>query len=312
MEWYPILFSPIFQKKSWGGIKIKDILMKNTPYPNTGEVIELAGTGDNVSRIINGYLRGTSLDKAIQSFPEEILGSRGAIKFDNTLPLSVKFIDIGKDLSPMVITNDDDSTEGDMPGALWFILDSSDSRIGLGLKDKGLDHKQIKSLIKTGKLEEALDPVEVRKDDSFKIKSGTLYQFRSGILLAQIKPSETLIYDLYNTENDLDMMVGLIKPEYEGNPCSIEAELIEEKENFTRYRLCKNKYFNADKIIVKESIITSSRKDSFDVLVVVEGHSILFHRLGEISLYKGDTLLIPAYCGEYTIEGHSVLLDIHS
>jgi mannose-6-phosphate isomerase len=134
----------------------------------------------------------------------------------------------------------------------------------------------------------------------------------SGMLLLEVRFNDIITQNIYDMNDNTDRTLKYINPLNNVNNSSIEEELLESDENITRSKLIENKYYTVEKIEIKDTFITSSSKDSFDVLVVLDGHSILFHRMGEISLYKGDTLLIPSACGEYTIEGHSLIMDIHA
>ncbi len=307
MEWYPLLFSPNFINNEYGGNKIKNVLKKNTPYSNIYQSIEISSTGAYVSFIINGYLRNTYLDKAVETFPEEILGIKGREKFIDKFPLQIRFLDIGKDIPPHVIFGEENIT-----GALWYVMENEEGWINLGFKDKNISQESIKDLIQNRLIEKALQPYKSKKHDSFGIKTGTVYQMLSGMLILEIRLNDVLDQDIYDINDNTEKPLKYINPLNNGTKSSIVENLLENDEDIARSKLVKNKYYSVEKIEIKDTFITSSRRDSFDVLVVLEGHSILFHRMGEISLFKGDTLLIPSACGEYTIEGHSLIMDIHA
>ena len=51
-----------------------------------------------------------------------------------------------------------------------------------------------------------------------------------------------------------------------------------------------------------------SDKDRFYIFTAVEGEGIIYYDEGEVDFKKGDSILIPAALGEYSIQGDCRLI----
>ena len=58
---YPLRFAPIFKPAIWGGRKLADMFAGAPADGPTGEAWVLSDQGDNVSVVVDGPLRGTTL-----------------------------------------------------------------------------------------------------------------------------------------------------------------------------------------------------------------------------------------------------------
>ena len=125
---YPLQFDPIFKERIWGGEKLKSVLNKPIPSKITGESWELSNVPGDVSVISNGFLKGKSLSKAINEYPEAILGKQVFEKFGKEFPLLFKYLDAREDLSIQVHPNDELAKKRHnsfevmpLPGSISFI-----------------------------------------------------------------------------------------------------------------------------------------------------------------------------------------------
>ena len=100
---YPLVFSPIYKEKIWGGSKILNTLRRPAAPENLcGESWEISTVPDSVSIIKGGHLGGIPLDSAIGSFTHQLVGHKVYEEFGNQFPLLIKYIDAHKDLSIQV------------------------------------------------------------------------------------------------------------------------------------------------------------------------------------------------------------------
>ena len=82
--------------------------------------------------------------------------------------------------------------------------------------------------------------------------------------------------------------------------------LVEDYKEYDGYKftsLCKNKYFSIDKCVVDTNYISSTNGDNFVILTIVDGSGKVTGNHYTENLKKGDSILLPASLGEYTIEG---------
>lgn len=316
MEWYPLTFDPIYKEKIWGGNKIRNLLKRNTQIENIGESFELSGLDKEISRINNGYLRGQLLKDVIKEFPQELLGNKVCEKYDKSFPLLFKFIDAKLDLSIQVHPDKGEHSKTEF----WYIIESDNGKLNIGFKE-AIDNNKVSELIKKGQLENALSYYEVKKDDAFLIKAGTVHAICSNVMLAEIQQASDTTYRLYDynrrDKNDklrelhIDKGLECINTSYTGETAKVNHVVVTDNEDYKIFLLTQNKYFTVEKISITGMFLTSSKDDSFNVIMVIDGHGMMFHRLGEISLFKGDTFLIPSAMGEYTIEGNIDILNTY-
>ena len=92
-----------------------------------GESWEVSAIPSSPSIIANGEWSGRSLVDAVAAHPVEILGKAVSERYQNQMPLLVKFIDANKDLSIQVHPNDEmaQREHGKMgKSEMWYIIDA--------------------------------------------------------------------------------------------------------------------------------------------------------------------------------------------
>ena len=93
MKYYPLVFEPNLHSVVWGGdslTKWKGLPAIDVPV---GESWEVSTLPSSISIIANGEFQGCNLVSVITENAEDILGKHVAMKYENELPLLVKFID---------------------------------------------------------------------------------------------------------------------------------------------------------------------------------------------------------------------------
>ena len=102
-----MLFEPNLHTVVWGGQRLRPYKGLPANDEPIGESWEVSAVPSSVSVVSNGACKGMLLTDVIAMNPEGILGEQVARKYDNKLPLLVKFIDAKKDLSIQVHPNDE-------------------------------------------------------------------------------------------------------------------------------------------------------------------------------------------------------------
>ncbi len=207
---YPLKFVPVFQKRIWGGQKIKQLLGRPVPAESAraavGESWELADLppgsvqGDSTgaapdgslsSLIANGKLAGKTLHQAILAEPTAIMGAAG----NGYFPLLIKFLDARENLSVQV--HPDAAYVQKHPGAhrkseAWYVLAAEPgAKIYKGLKP-GVDRIVFSAAARSGRVEPLLQAVPARTGDCHYLESGTVHALGAGVLVAEVQtPSDT-------------------------------------------------------------------------------------------------------------------------
>ena len=120
---YPIRFENLYFKKIWGGRDFKAI-RDNLPEGNIGESWDIACHRHGVSIVINGYLKGQTLQEIIEEYGHDLVGSKvGVEKF----PLLVKLINSREKLSVQVHPGDEYAMKNENElgkTEAWYVIDA--------------------------------------------------------------------------------------------------------------------------------------------------------------------------------------------
>jgi len=298
---YPFKFTPILKEKVWGGNKLKDLFSKEFDGA-IGESWEISGVEDNVSEVMNGSVKGKSLNELIDLFKEDFLGKKVYHHFGNKFPLLFKFIDAKEDLS--VQLHPDDTLAQSRHNSfgkteMWYIMEADkEARLILGFNSNVNEEIYLKHLSEN-KITDILHSEPVEKGDSFFIAPGTVHAIGAGVVLAEIQQTSDITYRIYDwdrpgidgefrelhTEEALDVI------DYGESKAKLEFS---EKKN-QPFQICKSPYFETNKIIATQSLqIDITEIDSFVVYMCVEGKATI--KAGGFSehIKTGETILIPA------------------
>lgn len=320
---YPLLFAPNLHSVVWGGNRLE--LWKQLPPSamSIGESWEVSAVPSSVSVISNGEWEGRELTDIIARHPVEILGEAVARKYDNKLPLLVKFIDAQRDLSIQVHPDDDmaQRVHGKMgKSEMWYVIDAQPNAfLYAGFKEH-LSKEQYFRMVADGTICNALAKHEVHKGDVFYLPAGRVHAICGGILLAEVQQSSDVTYRIFDYN----------RPGMDGKPRELHTELAAEALDFTvlddyrtsyfdelhRANHCiDSPYFNVRVVEAKESFHRNLVKyDSFIISMCLSGDCwIKIRKTGDTVLLKeGYSCLIPAVLADYDIvpiHGHSRLLD---
>ncbi len=304
----------------WGGEKLQTIFNRTTSYEKTGESYELSCLNNDISIVSNGELSDIALDELIKRFTHKILGEKVYNIYKEEFPLLFKYIDAKEKLSVQVHPDKQATIEladGKPKTELWYVIESNNGKLNIGF-NKDVTKDEIARFINQGKLEEILFYADVHKNDSFLINAGTVHSICSDVFIAEIQQSSNTTYRLYdynrkdksNKPRELHIDKGLrcLNTAYSFSNSKIKGKVISKNANYTLTRLSNNEYFCTEEIDIISTFEATSMKDSFIVLMFIEGNAYLEYESGKISIDKGETVLIPSEMGFYYIKGKSKAL----
>lgn len=318
MKLYPLTFQPVLKEKIWGGTKLKSLFDKgNDPKAPVGESWEIADLDEGQSIVDQGELKGKTLQEVINLDPNALLGTSVHERFGDRFPLLIKFIDAAKDLSIQVHPTDETSPTGTGKTEMWYIMQADPgAKLTVGFKEQSSKEAFAKN-IETLTVEEAMDEHVVTPGDSFFINAGRIHAIGGGVLLAEIQQTSDVTYRVYDYN----------RPDADGNlrELHIEESLdvldfeptqdfkldYDKVENATQV-LKHHTYFKTDWLHLVNDTYRVNRSISFTILIAVAGE-MKYTFEGETKMLKvGQTLLIPATCGEVNIEAEDcTLLEVH-
>ena len=291
--------TPRLYDKIWGGYKLA--AYGKGSGERIGESWELSFT-DGCEALVDGV----RIDEAI---PKSELGT--ACERFEFFPVLTKFIDAADKLSVQVHPDDTYALENEGQYGkteMWYVV-SAEEGAGLyvGLK-REVTPAEFMDYVDAGRAEEILDFKPVKAGDVYFIPSGTIHAIGGGVLIFEIQQNSTLTYRIYDymrkddsgnlRELHLDqaMKVSLLNP-YEVPTRDENSSEIIGKCDYFETRKCKVNF-------TKKSLFAG--ESSFVAITCVAGS-------GEIEgepLSLGDTYLVPAGYGEFSVSGDCEFLAV--
>ncbi len=320
----PLRFTPLFKEYLWGGRRLEAILGKRLgDGPTYAESWEVVDHGDDQSQVAGGPLAGKTLHEIANERGEELFGRHYP---QRQFPLLFKFLDAKQTLSVQVHPNDEQGAGLDPPDLgkteAWVVLAAEPgSRIYAGLQ-KGVDCQTLAAAIEAGRCETCLHVLEPVVGDCLLIEAGTVHAIGAGIVLAEIQQASNTTFRLFDwnrTDADgksrqLHVEQSLATIDFHRGPVDPQLPLIAttsggasggerliECDKFLLDRYCRRKKWRLD------------LTNRFHLLSVTQGEMTLSWREGEEVLHLGETVLVPASCGEVTLtpKGECGWLDMH-
>ncbi len=315
---YPLKFNPVYKKVIWGGRNIEKHFKRNLPEGKIGESWELSCRKEGMSIVKNGIFKGRYLYDLVSEYKEKILGDNVCQKYGFNFPLLIKIIDANDKLSVQVHPDDKYAKamgEKNGKSEMWYIIDAKkDAKLIYGLK-KGITKEKFIDAIKNKKVGDTLNQVSVKPGDFLYIPAGTVHAILEGILIAEIQQSSNTTFRIYDydrrdingnmRELHIDKALDVINFNFNNELISSEAKY--EGKNSIK-KLVKSQYFCTDEIKIQDQYKSSTNGSTFISVMVIEGCGKIACEGASEDVVPGDTLLLPASLGDYSIEGNLKIL----
>ncbi|QNL21901.1 class I mannose-6-phosphate isomerase [Hyphobacterium sp. CCMP332] len=312
---YPLKFYPQFVEKIWGGRMMQKYLGKPLPENGSfGESWEISEVEGFISVVSNGELKNKTLSECIDIFKEELLGTVVVSKYHYKFPLLIKFLDAQKDLSIQVHPNDKLAVQKGLKNGkneMWYILNArKNATLYKGFINDTDKQTFLESVEKTS-ITNLLKTVEVEKDDVLHVPAGIIHNIGKGILLAEIQQNSDATYRIYDFDRkgpdgekrDLhieDACEALTFRAVERTKKNIIKEINKE------VILVESEHFKTSRFTIKgEQKFSYADKNSFKVLICIEGKGKIKGEFESVDVKIGDTFLIPASLENFVLETDS-------
>jgi mannose-6-phosphate isomerase len=285
---------PVLKNYIWGGNRLKKIYNRNS-NEIVAESWELSIHHDGESIIEGGKFNGQTLAEFIKLNPK-------SLEKVNELPILIKYIDAGRNLSVQVHPDDEYSKKYENDNGkteMWYIISAKkNAGIYCGLNED-LSKEEFKKLIFENKIENALNFVPVKAGDCFLIEAGTLHAIGEGVIICEVQQSSNVTYRVYDYGR-----VGV-----DGKPRQLHIEKAIEVTKLNKFKdntgtekfikhngykkrvLTKCKYFICNEVINKTNYNYINEK-SYAVVNIIKGSG----KINNESFTDGDTFFIP--CNE--------------
>ncbi len=320
----PFLLEPFSKDYLWGGDRLKQEFGKKTEVSPLAESWECSTHKDGESIARSGEFQGKTLKQIIAENPQ-FLGTN--VKTKQDIPILIKLIDANQPLSIQVHPDNEYANKHENGSfgktELWYVLDAlPGSSLYFGLHTK-TDQETILNSIKQGNIMNFLESYQVKKDDVFFVKPGTIHALGGGLVVAEIQQSSNITYRLYDydrqdkagNKRELHLEKGLAVSNLGANETLRQpVRLLKYKKGFASELLCRSEYFKVERILLycgsKDSVVFSTDNTSFEVFLVVEGKTKVSFLDKTLDMEKGDTLFVPANSQDIAMSGNGVMLNV--
>lgn len=306
---YPIKFENLYYEKIWGGRDFESF-RENLPHGDIGESWDIACHHNGMSIVSNGYLKGKTFEELIKEYGTELLGE----SFENKeFPLLVKLINSKEKLSVQVHPSDEyakrvENSLGKTEA--WYVVDAKPGA-SLIVGTKNCDKAIFEKAIREGKTEEYLNKIEVKKGDCFLINSGLVHAICEGVIIAAIQQSSDITYRIYDYGRPREIHVekSMDVIDFNLKPINASGKKLVSFCGYEKGILCASEYFTIEKYVVSSEVSENSDINKFFIFTCVDGKGTIISEDGtKMDILKGDSILIPAKLGKYTIQGELTLL----
>lgn len=326
-HFYPLCLESSLHETLWGGCRLGQDGWKQLPEENVaiGESWET----ETSTVVKNGPYKGKTLGKVVDELESSLLGERAIAIFGQRFPLLAKFLDAHAKLSVQVHPKDDyaHTHEGGKLGKteFWYILGAEPGASIIHGFNKPTNREEVQAAIQNVTLDQLMHEETVQPGDVIFVPAGTVHAIGDGILLYELQEYSDVTYRMYDygrltasgAPRELHIDSSLDVAHYSPSPqIKTRPVLLESTEAYNDRCLVACKYFVTREIRLKSrdtvAGIFRGRTTSSCIILSSIGADALV-RYGTAyeqreSLQRGDTIVLPAALGEYSIEGEGPLL----
>ncbi|MDD6012929.1 MAG: class I mannose-6-phosphate isomerase [Oscillospiraceae bacterium] len=309
---------PAVKDYIWGGTRLSREFDIYAETDRQAEAWMLSCHKDGDCIIENTELRGRTLRDYLEKEGKSCLGTN-CDKFDN-FPILIKLIDAKDNLSVQVHPDDRFALENEGEYGkteAWYIVDCDEgAELIYGFRED-ITPEEFRRSIEENTLLDYVNRVKVKKGDLFFIPAGTLHAICKGILLAEVQQNSNTTYRVYDygrLQNGKPRELHVEKAIAVTNCKAVPADgrpMGEEipHEGWRETLLTSCDIFTARRLDVEEQATVTADETSFVSLVALDGNGVILHGDTCLTLYKGESVFIPAGFGEVTILGSVTVLE---
>jgi mannose-6-phosphate isomerase len=196
---YPLRFKEIYKEKIWGGPELAKVAGKKGAGRRCGESWEIAQRDKSTSVVVNGPYRGWNLEKLLEEHRKSVLGDEHSMRFKR-YPLLVKYICAHDRLSLQVHPTDDYAQRYEAEGVgkmeAWYVISApKESRVIRGVLP-GTTVAEFKEHLKSGKIEQCLNVMDIKERDVIFIPPGTIHSAYGGAVFLEVQQNSDTTYRL--------------------------------------------------------------------------------------------------------------------
>lgn len=336
----PLLrLQPIIKQRPWGGRKLAELwgnaeqqdasrCRDANGWAESWDVVDL---GNDQSRVVDGEFAGRLLNELVRECSQDLLGDQAGL---NQFPLLFKFLDAGELLSVQVHPNDEKAVQlGVGPrgkSEAWVIIAAEPgSLLSVGLK-YGVDRRVLERHLAMGTIDECLNTFLARVGDVISVPTGTVHAIGGGVALAEIQQPSDVTFRLFDWNRldhaghgrtlhiaeamqciDFSREPAKPLPPQILAPQQFSPRLLQTNGMTRHEELIRNAYFQWRRHQAERAVFVLPTGNRCHIVSLIAGNAVLTSATSQESLRPGDTLLIPASCGnvEVSTASDAILLD---
>jgi mannose-6-phosphate isomerase len=267
------------------------------------------------NQVATGPLAGQTLAELVREHGADLVGTISFARYGADFPLLAKFIDAADHLSIQV--HPDDTYAHSVEAATgfhgkteaWYILHAEPgAELYHGLTHDS-NRAEFAAGIADGSILKLLRSVAVAPGDTIFVPAGTVHAINAGIMLFEIQQTSDLTYRVYDYD----------RRDAQGNPRELH---IEKSLDVIDYHAASQAqvpaialgngqellvtcpYFRMERWDLAKPLEHTTDPSSFVILTVIEGTARFTSPHGELHLARGESVVLPANLGSYTLAPH--------
>lgn len=307
---YPLVTERRIVQPIWGGNYLAAWLDLPEPRPEClGETWQVY----DMNTIMNGPLAGRTLADVTQAYGAALVGMRTADRYGADFPLLAKFIDAGDRLSIQVHPDDayahsrEAATGFHGKTEAWYILHAEPgAEVTYGLA-RPSSREEFARAIESGEVEQLMRRMPVQAGDVVFVPAGTMHAINAGIVLFEIQQKSDLTYRVYDygrrdaktgQPRELHIEKSLDVMDYEPSPRGTVPPL---PLGAGRELLVACSLFALERWTLASEQALTTDAGTFEIWTVIEHMARLQWAGGELALRRGESVVLPAALGNYTL-----------
>lgn len=305
---YPIKLKPVYHERIWGGDNMTKLFSRQLPNDKIGESWELCSHKHGMSVVANGSLAGRTIEELIVTYKTALLGKK-YVENCAVFPIMIKILDANDNLSIQVHPDDEYAYRVEQePGKTeaWYVVAAKENaQIVYGIKE-GVTREAFVQAVQTHKLADTLRYVPVNPGDMIFVPAGMVHTLLDGLVVYEVQQNSDTTYRVYDFE----------RVDAQGRPRELHIDKAidvirfdnQETADFNKAEVdCP--YFHMEKQVIAGEK-TDKPDGSFIIYCITGGKGELVYQEHVETLAPGETILIPACLGSFTIKGEVELLKI--
>jgi mannose-6-phosphate isomerase len=304
-------FIPTIRNYIWGGRNLLPVIDPGSV--NTDDPIAEVWAVYEKNLVKGGAFAGYSLARLTEEYPDEVLGTHGTKQGNKHFPLLIKLLDCKRWLSLQVHPNDEQAHRLEGPQVsgkteAWHVINAeNNAQLIMGIKPN-VSAEALHTAIGNESILDLVEYHSVQANDTIYMPAGTIHALGPGLLVYEVQQTSDLTYRVFDWN----------RPQTNGRVLHIEKSIaatdVHSLGKLTRSQgldsqttdLVQSPYFDLEMLSAPHERNTNG--ESFHALTVISGMAQIATKEDELSLNKFDTVLVPAVCGKYRLEGNFQIL----